>query len=559
MRIVTVITTLVASAVLAQTADAKCELARPVDGQRLLRRLSLDLKNVTPTYQEQVDQRASSEVSTAKLDEYLASADFTQTMRKYHEGLLWPNLDASDVDPLQNKLFPIDLDPGAGTDIVYFSVLRALFLRSVTQQFPPCRNAPLEFNADGSIKMYPLVVNNQTVAMQEGWVMVEPYWAPGTQVKVCGLDAQAGATGRMCQPSVVAQSPYMAQTCGQFSGYATAVGLQLTNAPVSCDTSFGFLSAECGCGPNLRLCSTAETAATLRQSLIDQQMRVVEDVVSKNLPYTDVLLRKTVPMNGPIAHYLTYQSRLSFDVFGEADPSNPVPAGLTYLQKDTWVDVERAGRHSGILTTPGYLLKYQSNRGRAHRYYNAFECSSFIPAGPLPSPQEACSKNDDLTKRCGCSACHVALEPMAGHWGRFAEYGLTPLSEFRYPKTAGSVCTNFQSLDQLFRCFRFYNVQPTPQEEPYRNLLRPYVFRTPEEVAKLEAGPAALAQASIDSGKFASCTVRKMWGYYMRREPTPDEEATVVPKLAADFKASNYKLKDLIKAVVTQPAYRRMP
>ena len=32
-------------------------------------------------------------------------------------------------------------------------------------------------------------------------------------------------------------------------------------------------------------------------------------------------------------------------------------------------------RHSGILTTPGYLLKYQSNRGRAHRY-----ASYYFPA-----------------------------------------------------------------------------------------------------------------------------------------------------------------------------------
>jgi hypothetical protein len=559
MRLVTVITSLLASAVFAQSADAKCELARPVDGQRLLRRLSLDLRGYTPSYPEQLEQKSSMDVSAAKLDAYLASADFVGTMRKYHEGLLWPNLDASDVDPLQNKLFPIDLDPGPGTDIVYFSILRALFLRSITQQFPPCRNAPLEYNPDGSIKLYPLVVGGQTVAMQEGWVMVEPYWAPGTQVKVCGLDAQAGATGRMCQPAVVAQSPFMAQTCQQFGGYASAVGVPLTNAPVSCDTSFSFLSAECGCGPNLRLCSTAETAASLRKSLIDQQMRVVEDVVSQNLPYTEVLLRKRVPMNGPIAHYLTYQSRLSFDVFGEVDATNPVPAGLTFLEKDRWVDVDRTGRHSGILTTPGYLLKYQSNRGRAHRFYNAFECSSFLPAGALPSPQEACSKHEDLTKRCGCNACHIALEPMAGHWGRFAEYGLTPLSEARYPKDATSVCTNFQSIDQLFRCFRFYNVQPVGEEEQYRNLLRPYVFRTAEETAKLEQGPAALAQASIDSGKFASCTVRKLWGYYMRREPTPDEEATVVPKLAADFKSGGYKLKDLVKAIVTQPAYRRMP
>ena len=148
---------------------------------------------------------------------------------------------------------------------------------------------------------------------------------------------------------------------------------------------------------------------------------------------------------------------------------------------------------------------------------------------------------------------------MASHWGRFAEYGLTPLGDARYPKMAASVCTNFTSIDQLFRCFRFYNTQPVGEETAYQGLLKPYVFRTPDEVAELEIGPSALVQKSIDSGTFASCTVRKMWGYFMRREPTPDEESTVVPKLAADFKGGGYKLRSLVKAIVTQPAYRRMP
>ncbi|MBL8952018.1 MAG: DUF1585 domain-containing protein, partial [Myxococcaceae bacterium] len=398
----------------------------------------------------------------------------------------------------------------------------------------------------------------QTVAMQEGYVMVEPYWAPGTQVKVCALDAMAQPTGRMCTAQA-RQSPYLNQTCTQFAVYPMAVGAPFDNEPIACDSAFAFLSAECGCGPNLRLCQTDETAAVLRKSLIDQQMRVVEDVVSQNLPYTEVLTRMRVPMNGPIAHYLKYQSRGSFELFGETDATNPVPPQLNYLDVDTWEDVDRGGRHSGILTTPGYLLKYMSNRGRAHRYYNAFECSAFIPNGALPSPQEACSKHEDLTKRCGCNACHIKLEPMAGHWGRFAEYGFTPLDEARYPRNAASICTNIGSIDQLFRCFRFYNVQPVGEEEAYRNQLRPYMFRTPEDVAKLETGPRALAQSSIDSGAFASCTTRKLWGYYMRREPTPDEEATVIPTLANDFKAGGYKLKDLVKKLVTQPAYRRMP
>jgi hypothetical protein len=45
----------------------------------------------------------------------------------------------------------------------------------------------------------------------------------------------------------------------------------------------------------------------------------------------------------------------------------------------------------------------------------------------------------------------------------------------------------------------------------------------------------------------------------MRRAPTPDEEATVVPTLAQDFSSNGYHLKSLVKSIVTQSAYRRLP
>jgi hypothetical protein len=45
----------------------------------------------------------------------------------------------------------------------------------------------------------------------------------------------------------------------------------------------------------------------------------------------------------------------------------------------------------------------------------------------------------------------------------------------------------------------------------------------------------------------------------MRRSPTADEEATVLPPLTAAFEADQYRLRGLIKSIVTHPAYRRIP
>jgi hypothetical protein len=213
-----------------------------------------------------------------------------------------------------------------------------------------------------------------------------------------------------------------------------------------------------------------------------------------------------------------------------------------------------------VLTTPGYLLRFASNRGRAHRFYNAFECSSFIPNGPLPSPFEPCSQRLDLTQRCGCNACHQKLEPMAGAWGRYAEYGFATLDDQRFPARLGASCSApYQNIEQVFRCVRFYELDPVGEEQTYAGMLNSYVFRTADDIERIETGPSSLAQDAIDSGGFATCTTRRIWTHFMRRAPTGEEEASTIPELRAAFEASGYKLKSLIKSVVMNPAYRRLP
>lgn len=362
----------------------------------------------------------------------------------------------------------------------------------------------------------------------------------------------------MCTVAAKSRSAYLKQYCDLFDGFARALGFSIENAPTSCDGPFAFLAPGCGCGPDLRVCSTNQTAELVRRSMVEQQMRLIDQVIAEDRPYTEILLTKRIEVNGHLAHWLRYQSRASFDLFFEDDPTSPIPE-LTWQDGDRWVEVVRRGRHSGVLTTPAYLLKFASNRGRAHRYYNAFECSSFLPNGPLPSPQESCSKHENLTLRCGCDACHVKLEPMAAAFGRFSEYGMAHLDDVRYPKAASSVCSQIRSIEQLFRCFRFYELDPVGEEVPYRGMLNPYVFRTDEEAKAIDKGPAALAEDSIASGRFATCTVRKLWTHLLRRPPTAEEEATVLPDLRRRFEADSYRLKGLIKAIVTHPAYRRLP
>lgn len=545
----------VPSAALAQ--DVCADVSEPLTGQRLLRRLSLDLRDQIPERAEVEAMFGKSEVADETLEQLLDSEDFVGVMRRYHEELLWPNIDQVQVVPDTHILYPLEMTPG---DPVYLSPVRSVFLRAVGNAniFVPCKNEPAEFDAQGNLRLEAVVVGTATVSWVEGYVEVEPYWAPGTTVKVCALDAMDAATGPVC-PGPVSRYPFMETICAQFDGFAQAVQAPFRNEQVACDSELGILSPECGCGPNLRNCVTPETGAEIRRSLLDQMMRIVERTVREGRPYAEVLDARTVEFNGPVVHYLKHLSRLSFDVYGGLDQT-AFPPELTYAQRDTWVPVERSGRHAGVLTTPGYLLKHQSNRQRAHRFYNAFECSSFIPDGPLPSPFAECSQHEDLTQRCGCNACHQTLEPLAAHWGRFSEYGYRHLDELSYPTQAGDKCTPpLDSVYGLFDCFRFYELDPVGEEVPFRGYLNSYVFRTPEERARIEAGPGRLARESVESGRFAGCTVRRMWTHFMRREPSLDESAEVLPGLARVFAASDYDVKALVKTIVSHPAYRRIP
>jgi hypothetical protein len=536
--------------------EAICSAAKPLDGNRLLRRLSLDLRNRVPTGAEIDAQRGQSGVPAGKIDEYLASPELIQVMRRYHASLLWPNLDQVELVPDTHVLYPFEMTPG---DPIYLSFLRAVFVRTAPNGnlYVPCKNEPAQFDPDGNLIVEPVMMGSEIIAYQEGYVMVEPYWAPGTQIKVCGLDALDATTSVVC-PGPLERYPFVDPICDQFQTYADFVQAPFRRTDVACNSPLAIFAPGCGCGPNLIYCQTPETYALTRTSLLEQMGRIVDRVIQEGRPYHEVMTDPVVEYNGPISHYLEYQSTLSFDLFGGADETFAVPS-IPFTDA-AWRPMARTGRHSGVLTTPGYLLRFATLRGRAHRFYNAFECSAFIPNGPLPSPFEPCSQHEDLTKRCGCDACHKTLEPMASHWGRFTEYGYSHLDDVRYPTQGGLQCTPpLQDVMQLFRCFRLYELDPVGEEVPYQGLLNAYVFRTPEERINIDEGPSRLAGASVSSGRFSSCTTRKMWAYFMRRDPTPDEEANVLPDIEASFVASDYDLKTLIRSIVSGPAYGRQP
>ena len=180
---------------------------------------------------------------------------------------------------------------------------------------------------------------------REGWVWVEPYWAPGTKVRVCGFDAN---------PALQSES---------------GLDCQLSNN-----------AAECGCGPNLRWCAFGQVRPKIIAAMEKQVDLIVERVVKENRPYTDIFKMREFPMNGPLATFYKTFYRSA----GSPSVSHPRPMDESVIPDipftdEGWVWVKGGDQHSGVLTLPAYLVRFQTNRARANQFYSEFRCQPFQP------------------------------------------------------------------------------------------------------------------------------------------------------------------------------------
>ena len=204
-------------------------------------------------------------------------------------------------------------------------------------------------------------------------------------------------------------------------------------------------------------------------------------------------------------------------------------------------------------------MKFQTNRSRANQFYNAFLCQPFQPpADGLPG-LESGDATLDLTKRDGCKYCHSLLEPAASYWGRWTQFGAGYLDPERFPPynedcewcaLTGNSCTP--------ECNRYYITDPLASEEdPYIGWMSSYEFRESQHFSHIEEGPAMLVRRSLVDGRLPECVAEKTANWLLGRAVSADERAWVT-ELAAQFVASDYRYKELVRAIVTSDYYRRV-
>jgi hypothetical protein len=213
-----------------------------------------------------------------------------------------------------------------------------------------------------------------------------------------------------------------------------------------------------------------------------------------------------------------------------------------------------------VLTSPAFLLRFQTNRARASRFYDAFMCQPFqAPAGALPSPDDPCSQDPDLQTRCGCKYCHSLLEPAAAHWGRWRQAGAGYLDPGSYPRSRAD-CTACARTGQACStdCRRNYVTRIfDPVEEPYLGLLNAYYFRSLEHEVVIDQGPALLAATAVVDNRLPACVARRVAQWLLGRA-LYDEEAELADALTKAFIRSGYSYRELVKAVVSSAEYRRV-
>jgi hypothetical protein len=521
-------------ALAAAQVSPTCDESRDLDKYALLRRLSLDLRGKAPSYEEYLALDTQSSVPSSTITSWLASDDFRVVMRRYHEDLFWPNVTNVALNNVNSQLVQLT---GPDAWAISSAGKRRIFrgLSDITTvNGSQCGDFEQTQFTTGFVPVASAVrtvVVNGTTVKQEGWRMVTPYWST-TPIKVCAYDA-------------------METTSVTVSGKV-----------IPCNSVDADARPECGCGPGLAYCygPTANVRTVIQQAMREQLNLMVDRVSTGGQPYTELITSRSAPTNGPLVFWKkNLAPHLSYSrIVALPDPNEPL-TNATWTDT-TWRQTDRGSAlHAGVLTTPAYLLRFQTNRGRANRARIDFECESFVPPSQLETAANGCNESGgDLTQRCTCRYCHRQLEPLAGHFGNFSEAGTTLMTDLTlFPRTKSSCVNNGGTF-----CSRFY-VTDDSADNP--GALLPYQYadaQHPDITSALASGPRGRADAIIADGTFARCTVKRAWSYFMKREMrllgTDPEETAALTSLTTGFTTNNYSLPWLVEQIVSQPAYRRV-
>ena len=478
----------------------------PQDSQ-LLRSMSLSLRGKPLTAAEY--QGLENASLSLVIDGWLASDEFAEQAVIWHRDLLWNRLD--------------NINFSSGSELrregeVYYRDRVATMLRG---ERVPCLDEPAVIT-DGVIQ-----TTEVDGTFREGWIEMTPYWDPEATLKVCAFDAQLYA---------------------------------VSSSGTDCSSIDALGDTECGCGEGLRYCSTRDVGRRVADSIgrdIDERVRAL---ISEDASYLDLFLRDEAYVDGALAHYLRYLAPFSREVGMRPSPVPPTALPDLDYDDETFVPISLDAEHAGVLTSPGFLLRYQTNRARASKFYEVFRCEPFQPPpGGLPPGDDACSLEADLQARCGCKYCHALLEPAASHFGRWGEYGAGFLDQEHYPDRRDDCESCGRGNEGCSQdCREHYIVSATsPDQAPFIGMLKAFEFRRPEHEAFVGLGPKNMVTEAVVDGSLSRCVAQRTSERLLGRELGADDDAWL-ESLASAFVQNGFNYRSLVKAILLSERYRSL-
>jgi hypothetical protein len=331
----------------------------------------------------------------------------------------------------------------------------------------------------------------------------------------------------------------------------------------SCETSRFLNDRSCGCGVSARRCelSTGEVHAARIAAINEEPLRIADSVLRRDEDYFSMLTTRRSFVNGPLSQlYREAQSPTVW--FATAPASRDVLPNVALAAQDTWVEYTRDANAAGVLTSAQWLYRFPTRRSRVNQFWQAFLCKSFSPPtdAVVPPPEDSCNRENNLSKRCGCSYCHATIEPVGAHWGRFGERNAQYLSPDTFPRFSakcrdcalnGDLACDNQCANYVMQAFDGAGASSL-------GLLSTYLYRTPEEEPNIVGGPKLLVEKMLQTGDLERCAVKNVWASMLGRPMTSDEETVYLQLLVDAFAADHHNFKHLLLQVVKTAAYQRV-
>ncbi len=429
-------------------------------------------------------------------------------------------------------------------------------------------------------------------------VDIEPWWAPGTTVKVVG---RAG-TGVRKHPAKAGGGDY---TCGIFGGIYFTPALK--------DDAQALEDPVCSCGPNLVYCQTfsgfggnnSYDLKSQRRNAWEEPARFFAHLVWHDRPLHHLLTANYSVGTSALRHLYVRWARQNPANVGlddstwwknDADvPMDPEHEGTDPLAWREFVvetlnpsllsggttpngdltrtaswdasDPSKGLATAGVMTMMGSNSSFSRERVRAARYTEMFACREFSPP---PAEIHFQPYETDPATTGTCQYCHQIIDPAAiafKRWGFQGDY------IWDLP-VLGGINTAVIPADAQAR-----------RASPFRRWFdawTPESVMTPVTQAQIDAnphvllndtissekslfgvkndgtsGPLGFGKMLVESGEFDRCAVRQLHKFAVGRDVDPAVENGYLKKLVQEFVAGDRQAKPFIKSLMLSETFKR--